>query len=208
MCLHTGWQRDCEEISPYNKAHCHKNTVLGNGGSVLVQCDSQRRCVGFNHTSKVIYSYTARIKGIDVMLPPEDAGPSSDKVGDSVWVKIPQGRCTTQFGNGTITGVYSPHLVLVDGIPHHVKDVRPLRGVDTTNCSITSTEDKAPMLYLTREDSAASESDHSDRGQHGPRDMSEDEDIAESVPLRRSSRLKRPAPCCTLWFPNHGGVWM
>ena len=32
----------------------------------------------------VIYSYPARIKGIDVILPLEDAGPSSYKVGDSV----------------------------------------------------------------------------------------------------------------------------
>ena len=129
------------------------------------------------------------------MLPPEDAGPSSYKIGDSVWVKIPHGRCTTQFGKGTITGVYCPHSVLVDGTTHHVKDVRPLRGADVTNCSITSTEDKAPMLYLPRENPAASKSD---RSQHGPRDTSEDEDVAESVSLRRSSRLKRPAPCCTL----------
>ena len=148
--------------------------------------------------ANIIYSYTARIKGVDVMLPPEDAGPSSYKVGDSVWVKIPRGRCTTQFGKGTITGVYSPHSVLVDGTRHHVKDVRPLRGADATNCSITSSEDEAPMLYLPREDPAASESDHRDRGQHGPGDTSKDEDVAESVPLRRSSRLKRPAPRCTL----------
>ena len=144
--------------------------------------------------ANIIYSYTARIKGV-VMLPLEDAGPSSYKVGDSVWVKIPCGQCTTQFGKGTIMGVYSPHSVLVDGTPRHVKDVRPLRGADATNCSITSSEDEAPMLYLPQEDPAASESD---RGQHGLGDASEDEDVAESVLLRRSSRLKRPAPRCTL----------
>ena len=146
----------------------------------------------------VIYSYLARIKGIDIILPPEDAGLSSYELGDSVWVKIPLGQCTTQFGKGTITGLYSPHSVLVDGTPHHVKDVRPLRGVDTTYCSITSSEDKAPMLYLMRENPAKSESDHSDHGLHRPRDTYEDDDIAESVPLRRSSRLKRPAPHCTV----------
>ena len=88
---------------------------------------------------------------------------------------------------------------LVDETLCHVKDVHLLRGVDTTNCSITSSEDKAPMLYLMREDPIASESNHSNCGQHGPRDTSEDEDIAESVPLRRSSRLKRPALRCTLY---------
>ena len=29
-----------------------------------------------------------------------------------------------QFGKGTITGVYSPNSVLVDGTPRHIKDVR------------------------------------------------------------------------------------
>ena len=53
-------------------------------------------------------------------------------------------------------------------------------------------------MYLPREDPAASESDHSDRGQRGPGDTSEDDDVAESIPLRRSSRLKRPASRCTL----------
>ena len=58
-CIHTGCQQDCGEISPYNKTHCHKNMVLGNGGCILVQCDSQKRCVGFNRTSKhdiLVYS--------------------------------------------------------------------------------------------------------------------------------------------------------
>ena len=93
--------------------------------------------------ANIIYSYTARIT-----LPPEDAGPSRYKVGDNVWVKIPHGRCTTQFGKGTITGVYSPHSVLVDGTPRHIKDVRLVRGADATYCSSASSEDEAPMLYL------------------------------------------------------------
>ena len=148
--------------------------------------------------ANIIYSYTARIRVVDVTLPPEDAGPSRYKVGDNVWVKISHGRCTTQFGKGTITGVYSPHSVLVDGTPRHVKDVCPVRGADATYCSSASSEDEAPMLYLPREDPAASESDHSDCGQRGPGDTSEDDDVAESVPLRQSSGLKRPAPRCTL----------
>ena len=145
--------------------------------------------------ANIIYSYTARIRGVDVTLPPEDAGPSSYEVGDSVWVKIPHGRCTTQFGKGTIMGVYSPHSVLVDGTPRHVKDVRPVRGADATYCCCASDDDEAPMLYLPREDPIASESD---RGQCGPGDTSEDDDVAKSVPLRRSSRLRRPALRCTV----------
>ena len=141
--------------------------------------------------ANIKYSYTARIRGVDVTLPPEDAGPSSYKVGDSVWGKIPHRRCKTQFGKGTITGVYSPHSVLVDGTPRHVKDVRPVRGADATYCSSASSEDKAPMLYLPRKDPAASESDHSDRGQRGLGDTSEDE-AADSKDLLRAVRCVIP----------------
>ena len=77
--------------------------------------------------------------------------------------------------------------------------MRPVRGADATYCNSASSEDEAPMLYLPREDPAASESDHSDRGQRAPEDTAKDDDVAESVPLRRSSRLKRPAPRCTLY---------
>ena len=73
-----------------------------------------------------------------------------------------------------------------------------MRGADATYCSSASSEDEVPMLYLPREDPAASESDHSEHGQCGPRDTSEDNDVAESVLFRRSSRLKRLVPRCTL----------
>ena len=73
-----------------------------------------------------------------------------------------------------------------------------MRGADATYCSSASSDDEAPMLYLPREDPPAAESNHSDRGQCEPGDTSEDDDGAESVPLRRSNRLKRPAPRCTL----------
>ena len=64
------------------------------------QCSVMKAVYWYNVTPKddalastapanVIYSYPGR--GIDVILPPEDAGPSSYKVGDSVWVKIPHG---------------------------------------------------------------------------------------------------------------------
>ena len=166
------------------------------------RCSVMEAVYWYNVTPKDDASATTApaniIRGADITLSPEDARTSSYKVGDSVWVKIPHGRCTTQFGKGTITGVYSPHSVLVDGTSRHIKNVHPVRGADTTYCSSASSEDKAPMLYLPQEDPAASESNHSNRGQRGPGDTSENDDVAESVPLRRSSRLKRPAPRCTL----------
>ena len=123
MRIRTGWQWDCGEISPSivciaTRTWCSVMEAVY-WYNVTPKDDSSASTTPAN----VIYSFMARIKGIDVMSPPEDAGPSSYKVGDSVWVKIPHGQCTTQFVKGTITGVYSPYSVLVDGTPHHVKDV-------------------------------------------------------------------------------------
>lgn len=45
-------------------------------------------------------------------------------VGQEVWVKPPIGRCTTQWGRGTVTGVNSKNNLEIDGMPRHVLDVR------------------------------------------------------------------------------------
>ena len=46
-------------------------------------------------------------------------------MGDHVWVKSLNARCTTKFGSGKIDEIISPQTMLIDGIPHHVKDVHP-----------------------------------------------------------------------------------
>ena len=46
-------------------------------------------------------------------------------LGDPVWVKPPRYRCMSKFQEGTVTELISPQTVIVDGIPRHVKDMRP-----------------------------------------------------------------------------------
>jgi hypothetical protein len=46
------------------------------------------------------------------------------KVGDEVWVKPPNGRCTTRWGRGRVTGVNSRNNICVDGMPRHILDIR------------------------------------------------------------------------------------
>lgn len=48
------------------------------------------------------------------------------QMGEEVWVKPPQARCTTQWHKGIVTSVNSPNNVSVDGMPRHVLDVRPV----------------------------------------------------------------------------------
>lgn len=54
----------------------------------------------------------------------------SIKIGDEVWVKPPNVRCTTQWGRGTVTEVHSRNNVSVDGMPRHILDLR--RVVDSS----------------------------------------------------------------------------
>lgn len=48
------------------------------------------------------------------------------RVGEEVWIKPPDARCTTRWGRGIVTSVQSPNNVSIDGIPRHILDVRPV----------------------------------------------------------------------------------
>ena len=48
------------------------------------------------------------------------------QVGDEVWVKPGEARCTTQWKTGRVTGITSANNVDVDGMPRHVLDIRPI----------------------------------------------------------------------------------
>lgn len=50
----------------------------------------------------------------------------SIKMGEEVWVKPPDARCTTQWRKGIVTHVNSSNNISVNGMPRHVLDVRPV----------------------------------------------------------------------------------
>ena len=50
----------------------------------------------------------------------------SIKVGDQVWVKPKDCRCTSKWSMGEVTCINSSNNVSVDGMPRHVLDVRPV----------------------------------------------------------------------------------
>ena len=70
-----------------------------------------------------IYQYEQRMKGIDPEpSPPEDRS-NVFQNGEPVWFKPPDSRCTARIYKGRVDGVISPETVLVNGTPHHVKDM-------------------------------------------------------------------------------------
>ena len=54
----------------------------------------------------------------------ETKGTATINIGEEVWVKPPDAKCTSQWKRGTVTDVHSPNNLSVDGIPRHVLDVR------------------------------------------------------------------------------------
>ena len=114
-----------------------------------------------------------------------------------MWFKTAQNRCTTKFGNGRLTEVIRPQSVLVDGVPRHVKDLRPRHSVTSLeeDSDGTPSESEVERLLCDTEDT---ESD----------DSPEEGAVAEppSVPLRRSTRRKRPPPDCHICDHKISGV--
>ena len=77
-----------------------------------------------NIPQKALYSYEWRYPAVD-----QSIGESEEAVvniGDEVWVKPPNVRCTTKWNRGTVTKVNSRNNVMVDGMPRHILDVRPV----------------------------------------------------------------------------------
>ena len=104
-----------------------------------------------------------------------------------MWFKTVQNRCTTKFGKGQVTEVISPQSVLVDGVPRHVKDLRPRHSLT----SLEEDSDGTPSESATKNllcDTTDTESD----------DSPEEGAVVEPppVPLHRSTRQKRPPPEC------------
>ena len=139
-----------------------------------------------------IHRYKVRVKGFDTPMTFSDPKHRFYQIGDRVWVKAPHNRCTTKFNRGRVTGMISPQSLLVDGIPRHVKDLRPRFSFtapeidsDSTSESDNTSENGAESLLFDEE---SAESDDP------PQEEAEAE--SPSLPLRRSTRQKRPPPSC------------
>ena len=149
--------------------------------------------------ANAIYNYRVRVKGRDTAPPlgHVDSGPFN--VRDTVWVKSPHGRCSTQFKKGMVTGIYSLHSVLINRISRHIKDLRPRHRsvISEDNGSNSSSESDSSTLLLygiepgdSSTELEEAETDNADaENERGPLNIV----MEESRPiLRRSSRRKRP----------------
>ena len=74
-----------------------------------------------------LHRYHIRIKGVeDNPLPEPEVTKGMYEKGDVVWVKNPRGKYTTKYSTGRVTEMISLQSVKIDGVPRHVKDLRPV----------------------------------------------------------------------------------
>ena len=90
-------------------------------------------------------------------LPDVDEGPPRIQIGEEVWVKPPNVRCTTQWGRGIVTGSQSPNNLIVNGTPRHILDLRrviPANDEDMEDEHQSETNEPLPTQRLQRERNA------------------------------------------------------
>ena len=151
-----------------------------------------------------LHRYHVRVKGIETNpLPEREVSGERIKEGDVVSVKKPCSKCTTWYGIGHVTEVISPQSVQIDGVPRHIKDLRPATWLQppVSNESESESETNEPSLWFTPAP-LGSDSDISSLPGNAvfldsqTADESTSEDEAHVVPRRRSTRRRRSPPPC------------
>ena len=153
-----------------------------------------------------IYQYEQCMKGIDTKPSPPKVRSNIYQVGEPVWVKPPDCRCTTRFRKGQVEEVISPQTVLVNGTPCHVKDLH------RCNESAIMEEDKSDALSGSETEvmvTCESEGQHSSAQSMSEEDTKHENDqtsgdrgnernLTEEHPtlLQRSTQQKQALPPC------------
>ena len=150
----------------------------------------------------VLHRYHIWIKGVeDNPLPDPEVTRGKYEKGDVVWVKNPCGKCTTKNSTGCVTEVISPQSVKIDGVPHHVKDLRPVIQMQLSSSDESDSEDSECLIYLNS-DLLDSDSDASSLPtdevsiETQTADKSTHEDEACVIPLWRSTQQRQKLPPC------------
>ena len=77
-------------------------------------------------------------------------------VGEEVWVKPPNARCTTQWQKGRVTRINSRNNISVDGMPRHILDIRrvilPSESVEEPAEEGEEQEEEALLLEVANGD--------------------------------------------------------
>ena len=152
--------------------------------------------------ANALYQYEVRVKGVDKISPlPAEFELEIYKKGDVVLIADWPNKCTSEWKTGIVTELVSPQTVCVDGVPRHVRDLRPFPNpVSRTveNGTAASSDDEiCVMVTNDGDDHSADDSDDSDdQSQQIVMALPQGESEPALPRLRRSSRRKRPPDGC------------
>ena len=143
----------------------------------------------------MVYRYRIQLKGINgTPAPTHNQQQAIFKPGDRVWVKIPHGRCTTKYKVGRVTRITGVQNITVNGMPRHVKDLRPIVGPgQSTVCSDMVSEDASERFVTVRE-RPCEQAPSTNAGDASSNNTSNEDQV--TILPRRSTRRKRPPPEC------------
>ena len=133
-----------------------------------------------------IYRYEVRIRNIDPVPMSPASAQNRYHHGNPVWVKPPRYQYISKFQEGTVIEVISPQTVIVDGAPHHVKDMRPRTNAIWSGGTDAETSDDTGYITMPGRQAAQN------------RETSE-------PPLRQSTRQKLPMEPCLCCDQGSGG---
>ena len=143
----------------------------------------------------MVYRYRIWLKGINrTPAPTHNQQQAVFKPGDRVWVKTPYGRCTTKYKVGCVTGITSVQNIMVDRMPCHVKDLRPIVGPGQPMvCSDMVSENESERFVTIRE-RPCEQAPNTNAGDASSNNTSNEDQV--TILPRRSIRRKRPPPEC------------
>lgn len=144
--------------------------------------------------ASLLYRYEVRTKYIDGMAESEEVEvPSKYRVGDLVWVRPPDARCTDKYLEGVVTDVVSAQCVEVDGMYRHIRDLRRRSASVTERIPARQTEGEDTEALVLRFPEVRENSFQEAAGQEGDGVELLDADLLQNgggVQLRRSLRLQ------------------
>ena len=144
--------------------------------------------------SRVLFRYPWRLPYDTTQVNVDDGVSVSFDIGDEVWVKPTVPSCIKKWSRGRVTGLQSTHVICVDGMPRHVRDVRKahsqINGTDLAeDCSSADDYDYGPY-DVPEVTNVIGEQGEESGVENDPDHVHHDVTPAEG--LRRSQRERRP----------------
>ena len=148
--------------------------------------------------SNLLYWYTVRIRELDPCTCTTEEelpawGPYHD--GDKVWVKLSNARCDQRYETGTVTRMLSDHAVEVNGIPRHVRDLRPRASNGDVDGTTEERDDEDDELLIRLPVGVDGVGERDSDATTDEEEGNADTVVADAEMPRRSDRIRKLREC-------------